>query len=155
MIPLDVRRDRRRYPGIIDDKLSVLNRIHGAPSAQDYYASYFWFYLADSNDGTIWVSNTIMPNNPWCVLDLGVPRTVCKVRIYQSAGVDRATQFKVEVAQDLVNWYLVHTTAGGLAGGEYIFYVPLLRYRYWKATALAGGNYGWNVASFELFGAVI
>ena len=157
MIPIDVRRDRRRYPGTIDDKLSVFNRIHGDPTAQDTYANYFPFYVIDNNDATFWVSATAFPGNPWIQLGLGVPRTVAKLRFYQGYVNGLATQFKIEVSNDNgASWYLAHTTPAGLGIGEYICYFPLLRYAAWRATALAGGaGFGWNVGSFELFGAVI
>jgi hypothetical protein len=155
MIPQDAVRRRNRNVGLIDNKLSVLNRVHGCPVAVNYYSTYYVWWVIDNNDATSWISSWTHALNPWIYLDLGVPRTVCKIRVYQPTDVSKSTQFKLEVSNDLANWYLAYTTAAGLAVGEQVFYVPLLKYQIWRLTSLAGGAFGWDMSSFELFGAAI
>ena len=141
-----------RDVGFPDQKLSAFNRVHGCPYVIDTYSTNYAFNLIDSNDGTRWTSASWMGSLPWCMLDLGAPRTVAKVRLLED-GTAYATQNKFECSDDNVNWALVHTTPSGRTGGEYLWYPPCLRYRYWRAKVVAATwVYGWNVYAFELWG---
>lgn len=152
---IGARRDRRRFPGVIDQKNFAFNRLHGCPYAIDTYSTYYPYNLIDTNDGTAWVSASWMSAVPWIVLDLGSPKTVAKLRVNQSTGSDYATQLRVDCSDDYSTWVTVHTSPAGLGAGEYLWYPPCLRYRYWKVLAIAASwTYGWNVNSFELWGPV-
>lgn len=153
---LDVQRNRLRSVKQADDKSDCLYRIHGYPTVLNTYLTYGPLGVMDTDDGTFWLSSSMVNQSPWIELDLGAPKIIIKTRYRDDpGGASRATQFKIEASNDNANWYLVHTTAAGLAGGEYLFYVPGLKYRYWRWTALAGsGASGWAVWSLELFGPI-
>ena len=150
---IGARRDRNRWPGVIDQKNYAFNRAHGYPFVIDTYSTNYPVYLIDSNDGTFWTSASWMASKPWCALDLYYPRPIAKLRILQGS-TEIATQFKISVKDDyLGSWIDVHTTPAGLTGGEYLWYPPLLTYRFWMATVVAASwVYGWNVYAFELWG---
>jgi len=154
---IGARRDRQRWPGVIDQKNYAFNRVHGCPWAIDTYSIYSPFYIMDSNDSTYWCSASWMSANPWCALDLGAPRHVAKLRLLQSSGSEYATQIRID-CMDVWGgaWVTVHTSAAGLGPGEYLWYPPLLCYRYWKVTALASSwSYGWVVYALELWGLAV
>lgn len=150
---LDARRGRQRSPGQIDPKTDCLYRIHGYPTVMDTYSTYVVWNLIDSNDATMWVSNSWAAAYPWCKLDVGSPKFITKSRLFQPSGDGRATQYKIEASNDDSTYDLIYTSPSGIATEEHIAYFPLLKYRYWRWTALAINHiYGWSLYSAELFG---
>lgn len=153
---LDGQRNRLRSVKQADDRADCFYRIHGYPTVINSYTTYLPIALIDTNDATPWVSTTKLNATPWCKLDLGSPKIITKMRIYEGTGTDRATQYKLEASNDDASYYIVHTSAAALVGGEYLVYIPCLKYRYWKWTALAGNaSFGWTLYSAELWGPTV
>nr|WP_258398270.1 discoidin domain-containing protein [Micromonospora noduli] len=102
----------------------------------------------DGNTATRWGSAYADPQ--WISVDLGVSRTLDRVRLTWEAAYARA--YQIQVSPDNVTWSTVHTTTTGDGGVDDIAISATGRYLRVQGTQRALPAYGYSLWELEVHG---